>query len=137
MNLFEKVEKGEDDIVFVYTICGNLEDARAMGYSAVKEKLAISMDYWIINSIYPWQSVIQEVGQYMLMFSTQKKLGQKLIKHIESEHKYNVPMIAKCDIAMTNLPYSLWVDDTLKSDEKINTQSDLNNTDINSLNKLK
>lgn len=138
MNIFEKVEKGAEGIVFVYTICRDIEEARSLGYSAVREKLAISMDYWIINSIYPWQNVIQEVDQYILMFSTQKNLSDKLIKHIESEHSYKVPMIARCDIAMTNIPYSLWVEHTLSSEEKYITEAEFNDKgDINSLNKLK
>lgn len=138
MNIFEKVEKGADDIVFVYTICGSVEDARSLGYSAIQEKLAISMDYWIINSIYPWQNVIQEIDQYMIMFSTQKDLSDKLIKHIESEHSYKIPMIAKCNIAMTNLPYSLWVNDTLESEERYITEAEANDKgDINSLKNLK
>jgi len=139
MNIFQRVEKGADDIVFVYTICGSIEEARSMGYSSVQEKLAISMDYWVIHSIYPWQNVIQEIDQYMLMFSTQKDLSDKLVKHLESEHSYKIPMIAKCNIAMTNLPYSLWVNDILDSDEKYETLAEIKNEkgDINSLRNLK
>ena len=138
MNIFQKVDKGADDIVFVYTICGGIEEARSMGYSSIREKLAISMDYWIINSIYPWQNVIREIDQYMIMFSTQKDLSDKLIKHIESEHSYKIPMIAKCNIAMTNLPYSLWVNDTLEGEERYITEAEANDKgDINSLKNLK
>ncbi|HAE36836.1 MAG: CutA1 divalent ion tolerance protein [Candidatus Nomurabacteria bacterium GW2011_GWF2_35_66] len=138
MNIFEKIEKGSDDIVFVYTICGDVEEARSLGFSAVQEKLAISMDYWIINSIYPWKNVIQEVDQYMLIFSTQNNLSDKLIKHIESEHSYKIPMVAMCKTDMTNLPYSLWVDETLKDGQRYITESELQDKgDINSLRNLK
>ncbi len=121
--LFEKIEKESKDIVFVYTTCAGLNEAREIGLSAVNEKLAISADYWIINSIYPWKNVIQEINQCMLMFSTQKNLGDKLMKHIESEHPYSVPMIVKCDTAMTNQEYSFWVDTTLSSQEDYMDQS--------------
>ena len=138
MNIFQSIEKGSEDIVFVYTICKDIEEARSMGFSAIKEKLAISMDYWTINSIYPWQGVIREIDQYMLMFSTIKNLSDKLIKHIESEHSYKVPMIVRCNTDMTNIPYSLWVKDTLESEEKYTTEFELHGKeDINSLNKLK
>ncbi len=122
MNILEKVDKSSKGIVFVYTICRDIEEARAMGFSAIREKLAISMDYWIINSIYPWQGVIQEIDQYILMFSTEKSLSENLIKHIEAEHSYNIPMIVRCDTDMTNLPYSLWVENTLNNDEKYITE---------------
>ena len=138
MNIFEKVEKGATDVVFVYTICGSIDEARSMGYSAIGEKLAISMDYWTIHSIYPWQSIIQEVDQYILMFSTEKSISYKLVKHIESEHSYEVPMIVVTDTDMTNVPYSLWMKDTLNSEEKYKTEEEAHpKKDINSLNDLK
>lgn len=136
--LYDKIQKGEEDIVFVYTICGGMEEARTIGYSAIKEKLAISMDSWVIHSIYPWQNNIQEVDQYILMFSTQKKLSGKLVSHIESEHSYKVPMVAVCSTNMTNIPYSLWVENTLNNDvEYIVDDGVHDQVDISSLNKLK
>jgi len=138
MGLLEKVSKDAEDIIFVYTICSNREEARSMGLLAIEEKLAISMDSWIINSIYPWQGVINEVDQYMLMFSTQKKKSDQLLKFIEAEHSYKIPMIAKCHTDMTNIPYQLWVDDTLKNTDKYITEEEANpKEDINSLHNLK
>ena len=124
MEIVQKIEKGGEDIVFVYTICGNMEEARSMGYSAIREKLAISMDYWLINSIYPWQCVIHELSQYILMFSTHKDISNTLMKHIEAEHSYSVPMITRCLTDITNIPYSLWVENTLKSEEPYITETE-------------
>lgn len=136
--LFEKVDKNSKDIVFVYTICGNIEEARSIGYSAIKEKLAISMDYWDIHSVYPWQNIIQEIDQYMLMFSTQKSKSNQLIKHIESEHSYKIPMIVVCKTDISNLSYSHWVDNSLSDEAKLMTESDLHHKpDISSLSDLK
>ena len=138
MGLLERVSRDAEDIVFVYTICSNKEEARMMGLLAIEEKLAISMDYWVINSIYPWQGVIEEVDQYLLMFSTQKQKSEELMKHIESKHSYKVPMITKCNTDMANMPYQLWVDDTLKNTDKYKTEEDAYPIeDINSLHNLK
>ncbi len=138
MSLYEKVQKGAEDVVFVYTICGSKEEARSMGFLAIEEKLAISMDYWVINSIYPWQGVIREVDQYLLMFSTQKNKSDELMKHLEAEHTYKVPMIARCSTDMTNVPYLLWIEETLKSAEKFVTEAEAYpKQDINSLHNLK
>ena len=138
MSITEKIAKDAEDIVFVYTICGSLEEARDLGFSCIEEKHAISMDYWIIHSIYPWQGFIREIDQYMLMFATQKVLSDNLIKHIESEHKYKVPMIARCNTDMTNVSFNLWVEDTLKGIDKLKTEEDLyKKEDINSLKNLK
>lgn len=140
MSIVEKIDKGTRDIVFVYTICGTVEEARSLGISSIQEKLAISADYWIINSIYPWQGVLQEIGQYMLMLSTLKELSKKLIKHIESEHSYNVPMVVSSNTDMANLPYLHWVSNTLDDEKKYITESDIKEKDrdkFSSLSKLK
>jgi periplasmic divalent cation tolerance protein len=127
MMLFEKVDKDAKNIVFVYTTCFDVGEAREMGLSAIHEKLAISADYWIINSIYPWRDVIQEGEQYMLMFSTQKALSEKLMKHIEAEHSYSVPVVVRLDVSLANQPYSFWVDNILtrKGDYITETEAEI------------
>jgi len=124
MMLFEKIDKSDKNIVFVYTTCFNIGEARMMGLSAVNKKLAISADYWIINSIYPWMDVIQEGEQYMLMFSTQKALSEKLIKHIEAEHSYSVPVIVQLDVSLANQPYTFWVDNLLTKEGEYITETE-------------
>ncbi len=122
--LFESVDKESKNIVFVYTTCSGIEEARSIGLSAVEEKLAISVDYWPVNSIYPWQNVIKEIDQCMLIFSTQKILSDKLMKHIEAEHSYEVPMVIRSDMKITNQPYSFWVDNTLSNKDKYLTEEE-------------
>ncbi|MFA5773582.1 MAG: divalent cation tolerance protein CutA [Candidatus Paceibacterota bacterium] len=122
--LYETVQKEDKEIVFVYTTCGSIEEARSIGLSAIKERLAISADYWLINSIYPWKGVIQEIGQCMLMFATQKTLSDKLIKHIEAEHSYSVPIIIRSETSLTNQEYAFWVDNTLTGKEEYITEAE-------------
>jgi len=122
--LFEKIDKSDKNIVFIYTTCHSVIEARDIGLSAIEEKLAISADYWIINSIYPWSSIIQEGEQYMLMFATQKHLSDTLMKHIEMEHSYSVPVIVRTDISMANQPYTFWVDNTLSGKDRYITETE-------------
>ena len=122
--LLEKTQKDSRDIVFVYTSCSSIEEARSIGLSAINEKLAISADYWLTNSIYPWKNVVQEIEQYIIMFATQRELGDKLIKHIEAEHSYDVPMIIKTNTDMVNQDYFFWVDTTLSNKGKYITEEE-------------
>ena len=124
MMLFEKIDKQAKNIIFVYMMCPSSEEARAIGLSAIKEHLAISVDYWSINSIYPWQNVIQEGSQYLLLFATQKELGDNLMKHIEAEHSYSVPVIIKTETLITNQAYHFWADLSLASKDKLFTQTE-------------
>ncbi|NVO03964.1 MAG: divalent-cation tolerance protein CutA [Bacteroidetes bacterium] len=122
--LYEKIDKKDKDIVFIYTTCPTVGEARDLGLSAVKDKLAVSADYWMINSIYPWDKVIQEGEQYMLMLATQKALSEQLIKYLEIEHSYSVPVIVQCDISFTNQPYHFWADNVLSSKDEYITETE-------------
>lgn len=115
--LYEKVSSESKNIVFVYTTCYGVEEAREIGLVCIREKLAISADYWPINSIYPWNKVIREGEQYMLMFATEQMLSDTLMKKIEEEHSYSVPVIIKCSTAITSPTYHFWVNTTLSNKE--------------------
>jgi uncharacterized protein involved in tolerance to divalent cations len=122
--IYETVEKNSKEIVFVYTTCPSISEAREIGLSAIKEKLAASADYWLINSIYPWDKVIQEGEQYMLMFATEKSLSSTLMKHIEMEHSYSIPVIMRSETLVTNQPYHFWVDNTLTDKDEYITETE-------------
>lgn len=122
--LVEKVQKEIKEIVFIYTTCSGKEEARKLALPIIESKLAIGADYWVINSIYPWKNVIQEIDQYMIMFATEKTKGSLLIKEIEAEHPYSVPMIVMQDTALTNHSYSFWVETTLTNKERYLTEKE-------------
>jgi len=115
--LVEKIKEGDMNIVFVYTTCHDWEEARSIGLSAIEKKLAVCSDFWEINSVYPWHGVIQEVGQYMLMLTTEKRLSTELTAFIGTIHSYTTPMIAELDTALMNSAYKFWVDNTLRNPE--------------------
>jgi uncharacterized protein involved in tolerance to divalent cations len=115
--LVEKIEHGAKDTVFIYTTCASAEEARSIGLAVIGEKLAISADYWLINSIYPWHAVIQEVDQYMLMLTTQKDKSDRLMKYVGGMHSYTTPMITRLDTALINPAYTFWVENTLNGKE--------------------
>lgn len=115
--LVEKIEKGAKNIVFIYTTCHDWDEARVIGLKCVEQKLAVAADFWEINSIYPWHGVIQEVGQYMVMLTTEEDISTKLIAFIESIHSYTTPMITRLDTAVMNPSYLFWTSDTLRRKE--------------------
>lgn len=122
--LVEKVQKEIKEIVFVYTTCSDKAEARTLALSIIESKHAISADYWLVNSIYPWKNVIQEIDQYMIMFSTEKSKSSDLIKQIGNEHPYSIPMIVMLDTAITNHDYYFWVENTLSNKERYLTEKE-------------
>ena len=123
--MIEKIESGLKDIVTIYTTCSSKEEIQALSISSLKEKLAVSVDYWTISSIYPWEGVIKEMTQFILMFSTQKGLSEKLINHIETMHPYSVPVITRCDTSKTNQLYNYWSEKFLLSKDEIFTEKEV------------
>mgnify|MGYP003424469163 CR=1 FL=1 len=123
--LVEKVEKENLNIVFVYTTCHDWEEARSIGLSCIGEKLAVCSDSWEVNSIYPWRGVIQEVGQHMVMLTTEKRLASKLIEYIETIHSYTTPMVGVLDTALMNSSYKFWADITLRNTDKYVSEKEL------------
>jgi uncharacterized protein involved in tolerance to divalent cations len=122
--LVEKITHEPKDIVFIYTTCHSADEARSIGLASIEERLAISADYWVIGSIYPWRGVIQDVDQYMLMLTTQKFLSEKLIKYVGALHSYSAPMITRLDTAMMNPTYNFWVENTLNGSETYITEEE-------------
>ncbi|MES2930545.1 MAG: divalent cation tolerance protein CutA [Patescibacteria group bacterium] len=106
--LFDTIKKEDKDLVFIYTTCATRDEARALGFSALNEKLAVCTDYWPVESIYPWNGVIEDIEQYMVILTTQKSLSEKLFKFIMSLHQYNIPMIAEAAVKIKNPAYALW-----------------------------
>jgi periplasmic divalent cation tolerance protein len=122
--MIENIKDENKDLVFVYTICPTKEEAISIGLSVLNKKLAISIDFWPVESVYPWKGVIQHINQYILMISTQKVLSDKLIESIESVHSYSVPMIAVCESSKVNYSYQLWMDELLSSKERYLSQEE-------------
>jgi len=122
--LLSNIKKESKNLVFIYTTCPTKEEARDIGLSAIENKLAISVDYWLIESIYPWKGVIQQVEQYMLMLTSQKCLGEKLIKFINRMHSYNTPIIVMSETSQVNYSYKFWMDGLLGKDDKYLTETE-------------
>lgn len=118
----ENVKEKSKNLVFVYTTCSTLKEAKSIGFSVIDNKLAISVDYWPVHSIYPWKGVIQQIDQYILMFSSQKYLGDDLIEFIGKIHSYITPMIIMSETASVNYPYKFWMDGLLENKNRYLTK---------------
>ncbi len=120
----ESIDKKEQNVVFLYTTCADREEARKIGMAAVDERLAICADFWAVESLYPWNGVLQEVNQYMLVLTTQKLLGEKLALFVRGLHSYSIPMVTITETKFTDATYLDWGNrvlndtDTLRSFEE-------------------
>lgn len=117
----DKIDSNIKDTVFVYTTCSDADEARSLARSAVENNLAVCGDFWAIESVYPWNGVLEDVDQYMLMITTQKELSEKLIGFLGGLHSYDVPMFVTTASVYTSELYKIWLEKTLSKKDELMT----------------
>jgi len=75
----------------------------------VKTKIIACVNISKINSIYSWNSKIQNSSEYIAIFKTITKNKTKLKKKITETHPYDVPEIVEIDVTSINKPYLNWL----------------------------
>ena len=114
----------QNNIVNVCSTFHDLDEAKSIIISAIKQKLAISADYWMVNSFYPWDNVIEEVDQYNVSFTTYKNQVDKLIDFIEANHSYKIPFVTGYKTDFLNNKYKTWSEKTLHDNTKYITRDE-------------
>ena len=95
-------------MVFVYTTCESMEEARALGKLMIDHKIAACVDMWEVESIYRWQGKREDKKQAMLMVTTLESRLPDVEDLISQNHSYSVPMIAGVDVRRINQNYKEW-----------------------------
>lgn len=96
-------------MVFIYTTCQNIDEAKALGSIIVSKKIAACVDFWPISSCYNWNGVFQCVEQAMLLVTTFESKLEDVNEIISNHHTYSVPLIAGVDVRRINHPYKEWM----------------------------
>ncbi len=96
-------------MVFIYTTCKNVDEAKNLGEMIIKEKLGACVDFWPIQSCYRWKGELQCVDQFMLCITTFEVKSEQVNELISKNHSYSVPMIATTDVRRINRAYKEWV----------------------------
>ena len=96
-------------MIFIYTTCQNIDEAKKIGKMVVEKKLAACVNIWPINSIYFWENELKENGEAVLLIKTIEVKLQAIEDLIQSNHSYSIPCIAVIDIRRINRPYKEWM----------------------------
>ena len=95
-------------MVFVYTTCESMEEARMLGTLMIEKKIAACVDMWGVESLYMWEGTLNDRKQVMLMVTTLESRLQDVERVIAENHSYSVPMIAGVDVRRINQDYKEW-----------------------------
>lgn len=96
-------------MIFVYIICKNKREAKKIGLSLVKKRLAACCNIFPIESIYWWRNKIVKDKEVVLIVKTLKKNFGKIEREIKKLHSYTVPCILEILINKGNKEYLNWL----------------------------
>ncbi len=105
-------EAGMSEIVSVYAIFADEEEARRIARIVVEERLAACANILgPCHSIYRWQGEVEEAARSPAIFKTSAEAAPRLVERIAALHSYDVPAIAIWPILEALPAYAAWVID--------------------------
>lgn len=81
------------DVVSVYALFANEEEAKVIGGQMVEERLAACVNILAAcHSIYWWEGTIHQAGETPALFKTNEGAADDLIRRIVELHSYDQPV---------------------------------------------
>lgn len=101
--------------IMIYITTKDQKEARDIGESLVKEKLAACTNVIpSIESVYWWKGNVEKANESALIVKTKRGLVEKAIKRIKELHSYDVPCVDVIPITEGNKEYFEWVEESLR-----------------------
>lgn len=98
-----------------FTTVSKDEVAKKLARSIVEAELGACVNIIPnVQSIYKWESKIEEDQEYLLMIKTKKELVQQLIDFVKKNHPYQVPELIQLPIENGNQDYLNWINSVVK-----------------------
>lgn len=100
------MKKSEKNLKFFYIPCRDRAEALGISRTLVAEKLAACGNILDgMTSVYPWNGVIQEDREAILILKTTELLSETCAKRVKELHSYEVPCVIAWDAAVMNEDY--------------------------------
>lgn len=96
-------------MVFIYSTCRDLEEARKLSKLFVEKKIAACVDTWPIESCYTWEGAMKCENEHALLIKTNESKIQDIEDIIHLDHSYSTPIVAAVDVKRINRPYREWM----------------------------
>ncbi|HZV71605.1 MAG TPA: divalent-cation tolerance protein CutA [Saprospiraceae bacterium] len=95
-------------ILLFYIPAGTNEEAASLGQIAVEKRFAACANIFPVQSIYPWEGMMQNENEFVLMLKTMPYLKNRLMDFISQHHSYENPCILSwnCEV---NKEYAMWM----------------------------
>ncbi len=96
-------------MIFIYSTFPTRKEARKIGESLVKKKLAACLNIFPIESIYSWKGKINKDKEFAAIIKTEKKNFKKVEEFILKNHSYDTPCIIEIPIGRVTKKYLEWL----------------------------
>ncbi|MCW2348748.1 MULTISPECIES: divalent-cation tolerance protein CutA [unclassified Sphingobium] len=107
------------EIALVYVPYGSRAEAEAAGRQMVQERLAACANVLGEGcSIYPWDGVIEQSAETVVLFKTAPDRCAALMTAIAQAHAYDLPAILTWP-AHTTAAYAAWVHEKTRPDARL------------------
>lgn len=89
-------------MVFVYTKCSNVEDAKKLSEIIIERKLGYTVDYFEVNSISKKEENFVDERQVVLLITTFQQKLEDINELISKDTSFSTPFISAIDIRRIN-----------------------------------
>lgn len=96
-------------MVFIYSTCRDVEEARRLSKLIVEKKIAACVNMWPIESCYIWEAAMKCENEYALLIKTNESKVQDIEDIIHQNHSYSTPIVAAIDVKRINRAYREWM----------------------------
>ena len=98
--------------IAVVTTVASRDEARTLALALVDRKLVACAQISAIESIYPWQGVVQEEPEFRLLLKTTEARYVEIEAAIREMHPYDLPAIHAFAFEHVDAAYAAWIAET-------------------------
>lgn len=96
-------------MVFVYTTCRDVAEAKKLGKMILTKRLAACVNISPIESMYIWEGKLKEDKEAALLIKTNEPKVAAIESLVLANHSYSVPFIGVIEGKRLNREYREWM----------------------------
>lgn len=97
----------------IYITAGSMDEAKSVGRTLVKERLAACANIFPITSIFRWKDNIEEAGEFGIIVKTRTDKVKDIENRVRQIHSYEVPCIVSFKIVSGSEDYLKWIGESV------------------------
>jgi periplasmic divalent cation tolerance protein len=98
--------------VLLYITASNPKEAKKIGKTLVRERLAACANIIApISSVYWWKGKLEQGDEVLLIAKTKQRLAHKAIRRVKALHSYECPCIVALPVVAGNPAFLQWISD--------------------------